>query len=132
MALRQSEICGPLDFRVKVVLRTAIGYINETPFMHDKWCGSFALKVLHDCGLGRDIPITDGGSGARLCESLNTTKSPLPGDVARMSTHFGIFVGTTPSGHITIDGGSFLDRVYIACRKPRPKTLFYSIERLFQ
>jgi hypothetical protein len=128
------------------VLRTALAYIDRTPFMFDQWCGSFALKVLHDCGLGLHIPLIDGGSGARLCESLDSTQCPQVGDIVKMGPHYAIYVGMAYSGRysnrlaisnlmsdvdlVTVDGGTFLDTVYMGRRRLHPNTLFYSIERL--
>jgi hypothetical protein len=140
------------EFRVSSVrsnvLRTALGYLDRTPFMFDQWCGSFALKVLHDCGLGLHIPITDGGSGARLCKLLDSTQRPQVGDIVRLGPHYAIYVGMTYSGKysnklaitnlmsdvdlITVDGGTFLDTVYMGRRRLHPKTEFYSIERLIE
>jgi len=145
MALRQPEQSGLARIRGDV-LRTALGYLDQTPFMFDQWCGAFALKVLHDCGLGLHIPIIEYGSGARLCKSLGITQSPQIGDIVVMGPHYAIYVGMTWTGRysnklaishlmtdvdlITVDGGTFLDVVYMGRRRLHPKTEFYSIGRL--
>lgn len=142
MAIRYPVGPGVTSVRSRI-LKRALEYIDETPFDGPEWCGAFALKVLHDCGYATGIHITSGGSGARLCQSLALTKSPLPGDIVAMKGHYAIFVGMTfvkgargimavmtDSEVVTIDGGTFTDRVYMGRRRLHPATLFYSIEGL--
>lgn len=131
------------------VLKAAFKLIEQSPFDGPEWCGKFILKVLHNAGLATDLVyVEDGGTGAMVCSKLELVRAPMPGDIVKFTVHYGIFVGMTYSGYlhnglrlstltkdidvVSIDGGSFNDRVYMARREMHVKTEFYSIERLIE
>jgi len=67
------------------------------------WCGGFALWVLHEAGVGVDVPWVIGKG---FCFRLPQTTNPKPGDIAYFdrAQHHAIVVSVDDGTLHTIDG----------------------------
>jgi hypothetical protein len=97
-----------------------------------QWCGTFALKCLHESGLGRDIPAQEK-SGKALRDLLPRIRytEALPGDIVAWGEHVAILVRIDGMVMQTIDGTEGSQAVYGATRGIRQSdAVFFSIQPL--
>ena len=92
------------------------------------WCGGFSLWVLHQAGIGRDVPWEIGKGYLYL---LPPTKDPQPGDIAYMDQpyqHHAVVAEIDGANVTTIDGNQPGDTVKIRTRPKSAWTAFYSVQ----
>lgn len=92
------------------------------------WCGGFSLWVLHQAGLGVDVPWVIGKG---YLFNLSTTSDPQPGDIAYMDQpyqHHAVVVDVSGGTATTVDGNQPGNTVKLKTRPVSAWTAFYSVQ----
>lgn len=98
------------------------------------WCGAFALWCLHQAGLALDWfwEIEQGFALSDKHQSLPTTKTPLPGDMAYFdhNQHMAVVEAVTPAAVSLINGNGTRGAVSRSTALRSDVTAFFSIAPL--
>jgi hypothetical protein len=93
-----------------------------------QWCGGFSLWVLHQAGVGQDVPWEIGKGFLYL---LPRTSDPQPGDIAYMDQpyqHHAVVVESDGTSITTVDGNQPGSMVKLRTRPVSAWTAFYSVQ----